>query len=401
MTQPRSSSPQPVEASPLHDAGPCQAVPADAYARAGVDTAAGDKAVELMKAAVQRTQAPEAMAALGGFAGLWDAGDLRSYHHPVLATSTDGVGTKLAIAQAMDIHNTIGRDLVAMVVDDLVVCGAKPLFMTDYIATGRVDPAKIAAIVEGVAAGCVATGTTLIGGETAEHPGTMAPDEYDLAGAAVGVVEKDRLLGAKRVSQGDVVIGLASSGLHSNGFSLVRAVVEELGWDLQRPVPEFGRTLGEELLEPTQLYTGVCLTLIERLGADLHAFSHVTGGGLAANLARVMPQHLGAVISRAAWPVPPVFQVLHQAGQVAWRDLERSVNLGIGMVAVVAQSAANQALNELAQEGVLAAPIGQVNITPDLQQEYQLRGATADDLIKGTKGVMGGQVLLVDTYNLG
>ena len=397
MTLPPSGDSKPSASDAVPEVGAAS----NAYAQAGVDTAAGDRAVELMKAAVQSTQGPQTMEALGGFAGLWDAGELRAYRHPVLATATDGVGTKVAIAQAMDIHHTVGRDLVAMVVDDVVVCGAKPLFMTDYIATGHVVPATIAAIVEGVAAGCQDTDTTLLGGETAEHPGTMAPDEYDLAGAAVGVVEKDCLLGAQRVQQGDVVIGLASSGLHSNGFSLVRAVVKQLGWALDRPVPDFGRTLGEELLEPTRLYARVCVTLGQRLGTGLHALSHVTGGGMAANLARVMPKHLGAVVSRAAWPIQPVFQWLHQAGQISWLDLEHTVNLGIGMVAVVAQASANEALDLLAGAGQQAVPIGEVGITPDLQQQYQVHGANPADWIAGAKGVKGGSVLLVDHYTEG
>jgi len=352
-----------------------------------------------MKASIARTQGRQVLAGLGGFAGLWDAAELRDYQHPVLATSTDGVGTKLAIAQALDRHSTIGLDLVAMVVDDLVVCGAKPLFMTDYIACGRVQPAKIAAIVEGIALGCELTGTALVSGETAEHPGVMAPDEYDIAGAAVGVVEKANLLGAHRVAQGDQVIGLASSGLHSNGYSLVRAIVQQLDWPWDKLVAEFGRTLGEELLEPTRLYTKACLSLAESLGADLHAFSHVTGGGLAANLARIVPLELGAIVSRAAWQVPPVFQVLHQAGRVPWGDLEQTLNLGIGMVAVVAAPALAGALDLLAQAGQPAVPIGQIVATGELAGEYGARTATSADLTQGTKGQDGGQVLLVDAYN--
>jgi phosphoribosylformylglycinamidine cyclo-ligase len=372
---------------------------ADAYARAGVDVAAGDRAVELMRSSVKSTLGPEALAALGGFAGLWDASALKTYDQPVLATSTDGVGTKLAIAQAMDVHNTVGFDLVGMVIDDIVVTGAKPLFMTDYIATGKVDPARIAALVSGIAAACAATGTALLGGETAEHPGVMRPDEYDLAGAGVGVAERSALLGPDRVRQGDVVIGLASSGLHSNGYSLVRAVIQELGWTWERPVAEFGRTLGEELLEPTHLYARPVLALAEQLGTGLHALSHITGGGLAANLARALPAKFGAVISRASWPVPPVFQVLHQAGRVPWADLERSLNLGIGMVAVVCESCLTSAQAALAATGEQAIPIGRVASLQDVQAEADERGAKPGDLTTGTKGVAGGAVLLTDEYH--
>ena len=215
------------------------------YADAGVDVEAGDRAVALMKEAVARTHGPEVLGGLGGFAGVFDASALRGMRRPLLTTSTDGVGTKIAVARAMDVHDTIGVDLVAMVVDDLVVSGARPLFMTDYIACGRVVPERVADVVRGIARGCAETGTALVGGETAEHPGLMAPDEYDVAGAATGVVEADDVLGAHRVSAGDVVLGLAASGLHSNGYSLVRRVVADAGWALDRHVDELGRTLGE------------------------------------------------------------------------------------------------------------------------------------------------------------
>ena len=229
---------------------------AHAYAAAGVDLEAADKAITLMKGWVEKTSSPEVIGSLGGFAGLYDASALTRYTQPILATSTDGAGTKVAIAQAMDVHDTIGFDLVGMVVDDLVVCGAEPLFMTDYIACGRVEPERIAAIVKGIAEACLEAGCSLIGGETAEHPGLMEPDAYDVAGAATGVVEAAHLLGPGRVRPGDVVVAMASSGLHSNGYSLVRHVLlEQAGWALDRDVPELGRTLGEELLEPTRIYT--------------------------------------------------------------------------------------------------------------------------------------------------
>ena len=265
----------------------------NAYAAAGVSIEAGDKAVELMKGWVEKARRPEMIGGIGGFAGLFDASALKAYDRPLLASSADGVGTKVAIAQALDRHDTIGFDLVGMLVDDLVVCGAEPLFLTDYIATGRVVPERIAAIVKGIAEACVAAGCALIGGETAEHPGLLGPDEYDVAGSTTGVVEADRLLGPGRVRPGDVVVAMESSGLHSNGYSLVRHVLlEQAGWSLDRHVDELGRTLGEELLEPTRIYAKACLALAAETAT--HAMSHITGGGLAANLARVMPVELDA-----------------------------------------------------------------------------------------------------------
>src|SRR6187431_1163547 len=235
-----------------------------AYAAAGVDIEAGDRAVELMKEWVAKTRRPEVIGGIGGFAGLFDAAPLAQLNHPVLATSTDGVGTKVAIAQALDRHDTIGFDLVGMVVDDLVVCGAEPLFMTDYIACGKVDPERVAAIVRGIAMACNEAGCALLGGETAEHPGLLGPDEYDLAGAATGVVERDKILGAERVVPGDVVLAMESSGLHSNGYSLVRHVLgKESDWTLESHIPELGRTLGEELLTPTRIYARDCLALLQ------------------------------------------------------------------------------------------------------------------------------------------
>ncbi|MBN9376620.1 MAG: phosphoribosylformylglycinamidine cyclo-ligase, partial [Cellulomonas sp.] len=258
------------------------------YASAGVDTEAGDRAVELMKDAVRATHGPQVLGGVGGFAGMFDASALTAYRRPLLATSTDGVGTKVAIAQAMDVHDTIGFDLVGMVVDDIAVVGARPLFMTDYIACGRVVPERIADIVRGIAAACSVAGCALVGGETAEHPGLLGPDEYDVAGAVTGVVEADDLLGPDRVRDGDVLVALASSGLHSNGYSLVRSVVARSGWALDRHVEELGRTLGEELLTPTRVYAADCRALAAAVPGGVHAFTHVTGGGLAANLARVL-----------------------------------------------------------------------------------------------------------------
>ncbi|MGL5811500.1 MAG: phosphoribosylformylglycinamidine cyclo-ligase [Nocardioides sp.] len=335
-----------------------------AYAAAGVSIEAADRAIDLMKQWVEKARRPEMVGGLGGFAGLFDASALTAYAKPLLATSTDGVGTKVAIAQAMDIHDTIGFDLVGMVVDDLVVCGAEPLFMTDYLACGRVVPERIAAIVKGIAEACAEAGCALIGGETAEHPGLLGPDEYDVAGAATGVVEADRLLGASRVRSGDVVLAMASSGLHSNGYSLVRHVLLDsaddggAGWGLDRHVDEFGRALGAELLEPTRIYTKACLELAGSRGT--HSMSHVTGGGLAANLARVVPAELEVVIDRGSWTPQPVFEVIRGVGKVSQPDLEMTLNCGVGMVALVAPEDVDAACGVLARHGVDAWVAGEV-----------------------------------------
>src|SRR5688500_1967627 len=258
------------------------------YAASGVDIEAGDRAVELMKDWVRKTRRPEVLGGIGGFAGLFDASALRRYERPLLASATDGVGTKVDLARRLGVYDSIGHDLVAMVMDDIVVCGAEPLFMTDYICVGKVHPERVAAIVKGIAEGCVLAGCALVGGETAEHPGLLGPDDFDVAGAGTGVVEADRLLGADRIRKGDAVIAMAASGLHSNGYSLVRHVLfDRAGLSLDQHVEDFGRTLGEELLEPTKIYSLDCLALTRT--TEVHAFSHITGGGLAANLARVFP----------------------------------------------------------------------------------------------------------------
>jgi len=327
------------------------------YAAAGVDIAAGERAVELMKASVQRTHRPEVLGGLGGFAGLFSL-DLVKYPQPVLASSTDGVGTKIAIAQALDRHDTIGIDLVAMVVDDLVVVGAEPLFLTDYIATGKVVAEKIAKIVSGIAEGCVQAGCALVGGETAEHPGLMLPDEYDVSGTGVGVVNADAVLGPERMAAGDVLIALGSSGLHSNGYSLVRHVLLEHGGLTLDATPELlgGRTLGEELLTPTRVYARDCLALTADCGA--HGFAHVTGGGLAGNLVRVLPPTVDAVVERSAWAPQPVFELIARIGAVPRDQLELTFNLGVGMVAVIPAARAADALALAARRGVPAWAIG-------------------------------------------
>lgn len=345
----------------------------NAYAEAGVNIEAADTAVELMKGWVENARRPEMIGGIGGFAGLFDASALTRYERPLLATSTDGVGTKVAIAQAMDVHDTIGYDLVGMVVDDLVVCGAEPLFMTDYIATGRVVPERIAAIVKGISEACVAAGCALIGGETAEHPGLLGPDDYDVAGATTGVVEADRLLGPGRVRPGDVVIAMEASGLHSNGYSLVRHVLlQQAGWALDRDVPELGRTLGEELLEPTRIYAKACLALAD--ATEVHAMAHVTGGGLAANLRRVMPVELGASLDRATWTPQPIFDLVRQVGSVTQADLEATLNCGVGMVAVTPPDSVGPAIDLLAEHGIRSWVAGQVDPDPEHAASVVLTG---------------------------
>ncbi len=362
---------------------------ANPYSEAGVDTAAGDLAVELMKSAVRRTHGPEVLGGVGGFAGLFDASAIRSYDKPLLATSTDGVGTKVAIAQAIDKHDTIGQDLVGMVVDDIVVVGAKPLFMTDYIACGKVFPERIADIVRGIADGATATGTALVGGETAEHPGLLGIHDYDVAGAATGVVEADRILGAERVRPGDVVLALASSGLHSNGYSLVRHIVAGAGISYGDQAADFSRTWGEELLEPTRLYTLPLLALIEQFGDAVHSLSHVTGGGIAANLARVLPVGTWVDVDRATWSPSPVFRVLADLGSLELEQTEGTWNLGIGFLAVVSVEQADAAASALTAQGIATWQVGVVGDGPRPEGHFE----------QGAKGVDGGAVRLVGAYS--
>ncbi len=362
------------------------------YADSGVDVEAGDRAVELMKAAVRRAQRPEVLGGLGGFAGMFDASALGRMTRPVLATSTDGIGTKVAIAQALDIHDTVGFDLVGMVVDDIVVCGAEPLFMTDYIATGKVVPERIAAIVSGIAAGCAQAGVALVGGETAEHPGLLEPDEYDVAGAATGVVEHAEILGPERVADGDVLIGLASSGLHSNGYSLVRRVIASAGWKLDRHVPELGCTLGEELLRPTRVYAADLLALIRTDGVDVHALSHVTGGGLAANLARVLPPGMFARVDRSTWTPAPIFSMVGELGHVPRTDLERTLNMGVGFVVVLPAEQAELVIATAGAHGIPAWSMGEVRALADVSPQHGV------ETVSGAKGVDGGTVQLVGEH---
>ena len=365
------------------------------YREAGVDTAAGDLAVELMKSAVQKTHGPEVLGGVGGFAGLFDVSFLKAYRRPLLATSTDGVGTKVAIAQALDKHDTIGQDLVGMVVDDIVVVGARPLFMTDYIACGKVVPARIADIVAGIARACAETRTALVGGETAEHPGLLGPDDYDVAGAAVGAVEADAQLGPQLVTDGDVVVAIGSSGLHSNGFSLVRHILGNNGIGYTDTSTELGGVVGEVLLEPTRLYTAPLLRLLSdpQAGSAVHALSHITGGGIAANLARVLPVGSWAQLDRASWSPAPVFRVLAQLGGMKLTETEGTWNLGIGMIAVVAAGSEDAVIEKLASNGLPAWLVGTVSTAP-----LPSTAASADAFEQGAKGVNGGAVRLIGSY---
>jgi phosphoribosylformylglycinamidine cyclo-ligase len=328
------------------------------YAAAGVDIEAGERAVELMKEKVAKATRPEVVGDLGGFAGLF-ALDTSKYKRPLLASSTDGVGTKLAIAQAMDKHDTVGIDLVAMVVDDLIVCGAEPLFLLDYIACGKVVPERMAEIVGGIAEGCRQARCALIGGETAEHPGIMDDDGYDLAATGVGVVEADDVLGSERVREGDVILAMGSSGLHSNGFALVRhAILGAARMRLDRYVDELESTLGECLLTPTRIYARQCLALVEEV--EVHAFAHITGGGLASNLSRVVPDGLDAELDRGSWALPRLFRFIAEHGGVPDAEMERTFNNGVGMVAIVRADDEDRALAVLHRHGLHAWRAGQV-----------------------------------------
>jgi phosphoribosylformylglycinamidine cyclo-ligase len=339
------------------------------YAQAGVDVEAGDRAVSLMRAAVEATHGPQVLGGIGGFAGLWRlAGDLgrragpdrdRGGSDPVLAAASDGVGTKLLVAQALDRHDTVGVDLVAMVVDDVVVPGAEPLFVLDYLAVGRVDPDRVAAIVAGVAEGCRRARCALLGGETAEHPDAMDPDAYDLAGFALGVVDRDRLLGPDRVAAGDVLLGLASSGLHSNGFSLARRVLARAGIGYERDLPDLGAPVGEALLTPTRIYAPALVDLLAT-GTEVHALCHITGGGLPGNLPRCLPPGLTARVDRGSWEPPPIVQVLADLGPVTDEELARATNLGVGMVVVLPPAEADRAAAFLSDREVPSWVMGEV-----------------------------------------
>ncbi len=329
----------------------------ESYKAAGVDVTAGYEAVRLMKEHVERTRVKGAIDSIGGFGGLFEL-DPKEYDDPVLVSGTDGVGTKIKLAFLLDKHDTIGIDAVAMCVNDIICCGAKPLFFLDYIACGKNEPTKIASIVKGIADGCVESGCALIGGETAEHPGLMPEDEYDVGGFSVGIVSKRAIIDGSKVAEGDAIIGLASSGVHSNGFSLVRKV---FGIDkkevLDEKLPD-GRTLGETLLTPTKLYVKPVLDLIKR--SDVRAISHITGGGFYENIPRSIPDGFTAVIDKNSYEVPYIFKLLRERGGISEHDMYNTFNMGIGMSIVVPQSEAQNAVSILKENGAQAYIIGKI-----------------------------------------
>ena len=346
------------------------------YEAAGVDIEAGERAVALMKEHLAQSRRPEVVGDIGGFAGLFDVSALKKFDQPLLATSTDGVGTKTEIARILGKYDTIGEDLVAMVVDDLVVCGAEPLFMTDYIAVGKVFPERIASIVSGIAIGCKKAGTALVGGETAEHPGLLAEDEFDIAGAATGAVDQKNLLGAEKIKEGDVIIAMPASGLHANGYSLVRHIIKNAKLDLATHSDEFGKTIGEQLLTPTEIYSLDCLALINGMKDRVHAFAHITGGGLASNTARVIPDHLQATFDRSTWSLPLEMSFLAEVGSVGQVDMEKTWNVGIGMVGIVESQSADLALTSLAARGMKGWVCGAIErrageLGSELRGEYR------------------------------
>ncbi|MCM3042414.1 phosphoribosylformylglycinamidine cyclo-ligase [Paenibacillus motobuensis] len=343
----------------------------EAYKNAGVDIAAGNEAVERMKKHVKRTFRPEVMTDLGGFGALFGL-NKDKYEEPVLVSGTDGVGTKLKIAFAMDKHDTIGIDAVAMCVNDIVVQGAEPLFFLDYLACDKVVPARIEAIVAGIAEGCHESGCALIGGETAEMPGMYAEGEYDIAGFTVGVVDKSKIVNGSTIASGDVVIGLASSGVHSNGFSLVRKLLlEDGGYSLQDEVAELGGAkLGDVLLTPTKLYVKPVLALLEKV--QVKGMAHITGGGFIENIPRVLPEGVNVEVNYGSWPIQPIFSLLQRQGNVSNRDMFTTFNMGIGLVIVVAEDQAEAALTTLRAAGEHPYTIGRVT---EGNREVTFKGA--------------------------
>ena len=332
------------------------------YAAAGVNIEAGYEGVRLMKKHVESTFIPGVVSDIGGFGGLF-APDTKDMKEPVLVSGTDGVGTKQRIAQLMDRHDTVGIDCVAMCVNDIVCCGAKPLFFLDYIAIGKNDPEKVASLVSGVAEGCVQAGCALIGGETAEHPGTMQPDDYDLAGFSVGLVDKEKVIDRSKVASGDAVIALASSGLHSNGYSLVRKVFDVENADLGAYIPELGKTLGDALLTPTRIYVKPVLAAIKT--AEVHGISHITGGGFYENIPRSVPDGFCAKIDKAAVKIPPIFKLLQEKGNIPERDMFNTFNMGVGMILIVSADTVDKALQTLKAEGEDAWVIGEITVGED------------------------------------
>lgn len=328
------------------------------YADAGVDIEAGNKAVHLMKDTVRSTFRPEVLTDIGGFGGFF-ALNKDKYQEPVLVSGTDGVGTKLRVAMLTGRHDTVGIDAVAMCVNDILVQGAEPLFFLDYLAVGRLVPEQVAAIVSGVAEGCRQAGCALIGGETAEMPGFYEPQEYDIAGFAVGVVERSRIIDGRDINPGDLVIGLPSSGLHSNGYSLARKVLLEIaGYGVDTYLEKLGRTVGEEMLEPTRIYVKAVLPLLNRF--RIKGLAHITGGGLTENVPRVLPEGTGVEFRLGSWPVLPVFDLIREAGNVTAGEMLRTFNMGIGMVAVVAREEAGAVMADLSDRGEASYLIGEV-----------------------------------------
>ena len=328
-----------------------------AYAAAGVDITAGYEGVRLMRDDVKRTHIPGVVSDIGGFGGLF-APDVSGMSEPVLVSGTDGVGTKQRIAQLMNKHDSVGIDCVAMCVNDIICCGAKPIFFLDYIAIGKNEPEKVATLVSGVAEGCVQSGCALIGGETAEHPGVMPEDDYDLAGFTVGIVDKDKIIDGSKMQAGDVLVGVASSGVHSNGFSLVRKVFGLNKEKLETYYEELGCTLGEALLTPTRLYVKPALAAIE--AADVKAISHITGGGFYENIPRMMRKGLTAKVNRAAVPVLPIFDLIAKTGNIPERDMFNTFNMGVGMCMAVSKETADAAIKALNDAGEKAFVIGEV-----------------------------------------
>lgn len=328
-----------------------------AYAAAGVDIEAGYEGVRRMRSHVERTMTDGVLSGIGGFGGLFRP-DFTGMKEPVFVSGTDGVGTKQRLAQIMGVHDTVGIDCVAMCVNDIVCCGGRPLFFLDYIAIGKNDPAVVEQLVAGVAEGCVQAGAALIGGETAEHPGTMSPEDYDLAGFAVGMVDKEAILSPEAISEGDVLVALASSGVHSNGFSLVRKVFDVENTDLSEYVPQLGRSLGEALLEPTRIYVKPVLAALE--AGEVHGISHITGGGFYENVPRMMPEGLTARIERASLRVLPIFELIAERGAISERDMFSTFNMGVGMILAVAPSSVDAVLQALDAEGCEAYTIGEV-----------------------------------------
>ena len=331
----------------------------ESYAAAGVDVTAGYESVERIKPMVESTYIPGVMGTLGGFGGMF-APDVAGMKKPVLVSGTDGVGTKLRLAQLMDKHDTIGIDCVAMCVNDIICGGAAPLFFLDYIACGKNDPARIAEIVTGITEGCRQSECALVGGETAEHPGLMPDDDYDVAGFSVGIVDEEKIIDGKRLAQGDVLIGLASTGVHSNGFSLVRKVLDVEHADLTSPVEQLGgKSLGETLLTPTRIYVKAIKALL-KAGVDIHAVSHITGGGFYENVPRMMTDGLTARIRLDSFPKLPIFQLIQDKGNIPQRDMYNTFNMGIGMILALPAGQAQQALSVLADAGESAYAIGEV-----------------------------------------